>query len=738
MKTTKLIVLITFAITMSCSAQINTTLKDFFLPGSQPNESGSFNAMPNNCGCHEYIYNQQHVDPMYNWMGSMMSQSARDPLYFAALAIANQDADSSGDLCIRCHAPRGWLSGRSTPTDGSALTDNDREGIYCAYCHRAVKPSPIGINPYLSDTDYTNSTYYYDSLYLQTISDHIPDSSGNGMYVIDNDNTRRGPFTDADANHAFRYSPFHSDAYFCGTCHDVSNPVFTLQSNGTYQLNNLNEASPSFNPYTMFPVERTFSEWKMSQYNTTAGVVAPQFGGNKDTVRTCQDCHLRDVTGPGCNKNGAPIRDDLPLHDMTGGNTFIPGLVASLFPSEVNSGALTYGTTRATYMLQHAATLEYADPVFQQNNILLKVIVINETGHKLPSGYPEGRRMWLNVIAYDDEANENIIFESGAYDYDTGVLTHDDYAKIYEVEPGHDGTPSFDFVLNNEIIKDNRIPPRGFTNANFETIQSPPVDYTYKDGQYSDTTEYLLPSETKYFTVNLFYQSTSKEYIEFLRDNNSTDTTGQSIYRLWNNSGKSAPVLMQTTGNSIPLPVELSSFTAKVFNNSVQLNWITQTEIKNFGFDIECSDNKSFWSKIGFVHGNGNSNSPIKYSFIDDKPVGQKLNYRLKQIDNDGAFEYSMIISVNLGIPDKYTLFQNYPNPFNPTTTIKYQLPANCKVVLKVFNVLGNEVATLLNQTKEAGRYEVTWDASKLSSGIYFYRLQTRNFIQIKKMILLK
>jgi hypothetical protein len=727
--------------TLSYSQTVSTTLNDFFMPGSQPNESGSFNSMPNNCGCHASY--DQNVEPMYTWQGTIMSQAARDPLYLAALTIANQDADFSGDLCIRCHAPRGWLGSRSTPTNGSALTSDDREGIYCDYCHRAVKPTEIGVNPYPTDPDYTSSTYSADQTYLTAISAHIPETSGNGMYIIDSDDTRRGPYTesDAQATHIERYSPFHSDAYFCGTCHDVSNPAFTLQPNGTYTLNNLNEPSPDFDPYTMFPVERTFSEWKMSEYNTTQGVYAPQFGGNKDYVSTCQDCHLKDVTGKGCDKQNAPVRNDLPLHDMTGGNTFIPPLVASLYPSEVNEAALLSGITRATYMLQNAATLEYQEPVIQSDDILLRVKVTNETGHKLPSGYPEGRRIWVNVKAYSDEAKQNLVFESGAYDTSAGILTHDAQVKIYEIKPGNDTEPSFHFVLNNKIHKDNRIPPRGFTNANFEAIQSPPVAYTYADGQYWDLTDYLLPLETKYFDINLYYQTVSKEYIEFLDSNNTTNNAGDILHNLWSAYGKSAPVLMGTTGNEIPLPVELVSFTANVTNTFIHLSWVTITEVNNYGFDIErisFGEQNSEWIKIGFVEGNGNSNSTKHYTFVDKEPkVGYLFGYRLKQIDTDGTYTYSDIIEVEM-IPYEFALHQNYPNPFNPVTKISWQSPEDVNQTIIIFDILGNEVVTLVDEYKPAGRYEIEFNAEQLPSGVYFYRLQAGNFIKIKKMVLMK
>ncbi|MEJ2113843.1 MAG: T9SS type A sorting domain-containing protein, partial [Flavobacteriaceae bacterium] len=516
-----------------------TSIDDFFLPGSQPGQSGTFDA-PDNCAtCHGNY--DIDVEPMYNWQGSMMAHAARDPLYLASLTIANQDAQESGDLCIRCHAPAGWLSGRSEPTDGSALTAQDREGVDCHFCHKLIDPA---------------STNALDLDYLNTLS-VIPPQSGNGMYVVDSDNkAKRGPFNDTNAKHDVIYSTFYSESALCATCHDVSNPAFTLAPDGTYVPNDFGEASPTFNTYEMFPVERTYSEWSMSSYNTPGGVYSEVFGGNKGNVSTCQDCHMKDVTGYGCNKNGVPLRNDLPLHDMTGGNTFIPTLVAQLYPNEVNINAINAGIIRAEGMLKNAATMNVVvEP--ETDGFEAYVEIINETGHKLPSGYPEGRRMWIHLTAYDE--NDIVIYESGAYDPQTAVLNTEN-AKIYEAKLGmsqavadaasadgiktYTAGESFHFVLNNMIVKDNRIPPRGFTNANFEAIQSAPVGYSYEDGAYSDITEYHLPPETFRINTQLMYQTTSKEYIEFLRDENTTNNLGQEMYDLWANNGKSAPVIM--------------------------------------------------------------------------------------------------------------------------------------------------------------------------------------------------
>ncbi len=177
-----------------------------------------------------------------------------------------------------------------------------------------------------------------------------------------------------------------------------------------------------------------------------------------------------------------------------------------------------------------------------------------------------------------------------------------------------------------------------------------------------------------------------------------------------------------------PLPVELTSFSANIEGNKILLNWETATEVNNYGFEIEkqkseINNKNSMWEKVGFVEGNGNSNSPKFYSYKDNSiTISGKYFYRLKQIDIDGKFEYSDEIEVNISAPEEFNLSQNYPNPFNPVTTIKYQIPAQdqndntsvlTSVRLNVFDVLGNEIATLVNEKQNPGNYEVSFDGSK-------------------------
>jgi len=545
------------AVAAVVASTVPTTVNDFKLPGSQPLQSGTLELSTACTNCHGGY--DTAVEPGFNWKGSMMAQAARDPFFYAALAIANQDAAGSGDLCIRCHTPKGWLEGRSEPADGSALTAADRDGVSCTFCHNLVKPTPLGVNPYPADSLYTATLYDRDQQYLMTLSE-IPPASASGMYVVDSYDTRRGPYSDiASPQHLMSYSPFHRDAALCGTCHDVSNPVFSKDSTSTYVLNANDNPAPSADPRTHFPVERTYGEWRMSAYNSPAGVYAPQFGGNKSNVSTCQDCHMRDVTGKGCNRPISPVRSDLPLHDLTGGNTFALKLVASLYAAEVDTAALSAGIERARYMLQNAASLDLElSPLW--SGWRARVRVTNETGHKLPTGYVEGRRMWIWLRAWD--ASNALVYESGAYDDATAVLTHDPDIKIYESDLGISSAlatttglpagPSFHFVLNDMIYKDNRIPPRGFTNANFAEVQASPVGATYADGQYWDDTIYNLPASTHHVTVELRYQTASREYVEFLRDENTTNTAGEVLYNAWAANGKSLPEVMETVTDTIP------------------------------------------------------------------------------------------------------------------------------------------------------------------------------------------
>jgi hypothetical protein len=199
-----------------------------------------------------------------------------------------------------------------------------------------------------------------------------------------------------------------------------------------------------------------------------------------------------------------------------------------------------------------------------------------------------------------------------------------------------------------------------------------------------------------------------------------------------------------------PLPVELTSFSANLNGDEVELRWNTATEVNNYGFEIQrvsslTTPSQDEWKTIGFVEGHGNTSSPKDYLFIDDNIInGKTIKYRLKQIDTDGSFEYSDIVEVQIGVPEKFQLFQNYPNPFskgsggNPNTTIRYNLANSGFVSLKIYNVLGAEIASLVNKNQNAGSYTVNFNATEIPSGVYFYTLKSKSNSITRKMILLK
>ena len=186
------------------------------------------------------------------------------------------------------------------------------------------------------------------------------------------------------------------------------------------------------------------------------------------------------------------------------------------------------------------------------------------------------------------------------------------------------------------------------------------------------------------------------------------------------------------------IPVELVSFDASISGNQVNLVWKTATEVNNKGFEVDRKLNGENWTNIGFVSGKGTTSENSVYSFTDNLTRSTKAWYRLKQIDFNGTYEYSKIVEVDLSVPTRFDLAQNYPNPFNPTTSIKYSIAAKSMVELKIYNILGKEIAKLVSDIQDAGNYEVKFNAQNLSSGVYFYELNAGSFSAKKKMVLIK
>ena len=525
-----------------------TTAEDFRLPGTQPLTVNDNFALPSTCSpCHSN-FGMPEIEPFRAWKGSMMAHSGRDPLMLAALAVANQDLDHSGETCLRCHMPKGWLEGRSVPEDGTAITPGDREGVQCSVCHRLVDPFASPENP------------PEDGPILAGLSQPVT-VLGSAMMVVDPDDRLRGPFDiigdlGNDPHLPTRptlISPYHKSSDLCGTCHNVFNPAFTRNMSGEYELNAINTPG---DPALGFPEQSTYDEWAASTFATT-GVTAPQFGGNKTVVSTCQDCHMPDVSGR--DANGGFLRTDVPHHEFIGGNAFIPKVLPfhPAFGGDVDADLLAETVDKATSMLRRAARMSVS---LQSGTLTVRVT--NESGHKLPTGYPDGRRMWLHVRAFD--ASRAVVFESGRYVFSTAELVgygltpmDQGYAPhlhvweaVHGISPalgvtlGIASGPSQHLVLNNVREKDNRIPPLGFTNAAYEAFDGEPVGAVYADGENFADVQYPVGGNAVQAEVTLYYQTASRDYIEFLRDENVTNAAGNILHDLWEDHDKSTPIVM--------------------------------------------------------------------------------------------------------------------------------------------------------------------------------------------------
>ena len=590
------------------------------MPGTQPADGVSLES-PGRClNCHAG-YNPA-VEPGFNWKGSMMAQSARDFLFYACVTVAGQDSvwalgrPNAVDLCERCHFPKGWLEGRSDPPNASLMIGADFDGVQCDFCHRIYDPffettydGTREGSDWLDYWDETNSsgspsqaaadeTYMADMIEAGTVSlfngqpffgtDNLPFSpayteSGAGQFFVSGDAAKRASFADAAARHQMLYSRYHKSKYFCNTCHDVSNPALAnLGFDGSTPL-----PSEEYSAYAYFHVERTFSEFMLSDYGKQGGApgigpFAPEAYATSypnNNVAKCQDCHMRDVLGAACDKNAVPIRPNdsiehpnsgQPLHDLTGGNAWVSYVLASAVSgspnydpvndSLLNQGAdvltldltqgegidpqgLLAGVERAKQQLEFAASIENVN--FNASAGTLSFRVQNQTGHRLISGFPEGRRMFLNVKVY---SGGTLIHEINPYDETVGTLRGLDpiYSPnspplgpnevyldslVYEMHPssidltGEEET--FHFALATGRYKDNRIPPKGFRIAEADGRLSEPVWHGASAPDYFSSAEYAggydevvadVPSHADGIEINLYYQTTSREYIEFLRD----------------------------------------------------------------------------------------------------------------------------------------------------------------------------------------------------------------------------
>lgn len=574
----------------SFSAVAGGGLVDFTPHGTQP---GLAFPMSSSSKCHGCHAGGNEVDdkinmPYLTWVGSMKANAGRDPLFWAALDVANNDFPGVGDFCLKCHSPQAWFKGNvvKPAIPGNPLVDgangcemdgsftarhgeqNDFGGVTCHFCHRIDETGPLG-EPQIIQ----NGSVWID--------DETCENGGFGP-------CRKGPYGDAEYNdggstppHAWEYSSFLESAEFCGSCHNVSSP--TVEQNGMLApVQRLWHKGTQTN--LAMPVERTYSEWQNSYFSDLiyrddleqlSGVELPAIARGE----TCQGCHMpqsESLEARACVfdplDNGVGRRaGNLRTHQFAGGNSWIPQVLKNLYGAALEldedgrEEAFDLTSMYALDMLQNKSALVETQVVSQTaTDIDLSVKVTNLTGHKLPTGYPEGRRMWLHVVASD--GNDQVFWESGAYDPLTGVLTEDAQIKIYESLQGiwnpaadggagaceitdGDGDKMFHFVLNNCVAKDNRIPPLGFTGAtNLEML---PVGITYpaRPGHPDqvvnyDVTSYQVPitgvTGPISFEATLKYQIASKEYIDFL-DKQATVNGFQSENLMCNRTWTEGP-----------------------------------------------------------------------------------------------------------------------------------------------------------------------------------------------------
>lgn len=604
--------------------------------------------------------------PGNGWKGTMMANAARDPIFYAALAIANQDASPSnplpsnplpgnpgylgGDYCLRCHSPAGFLDGHTmanppatingvaaaadatnpnrypcnsydpaspnlcrclaaggdctaTPTHRDFCVETP-ERIANGYCLVDFENPTARLHPSSTTThaepyeqlvtngDGGTADVYDDTEGVQCALCHRLDPSGNsvrqfgGNYLLSaaavSDPTwlspratRFGPYAtiglqSGDAHpHPGQYSALHTEGTVCGLCHDVTNPVLDrLDSDG------------SDRGYKM-PIERTFSEWAASDYRPGGALAQP-----------CQGCHMPayGATTPVCfdaaSGSQGLARAGVPQHILAGGNAWIPTVFRDVQPPAggagdpawlyalVGSGTASYTEyddtqASARAMLAAAATLTRQDTnatAAAGQPFTFTLRTTNLTGHKLPTGYPEGRRMWLMVTA---QGGGRTLLDSGDYDSSTGILTRDGQLKIYEIELGAAGVApaayplEFHFARNQIVYSDNRIPPSGFdaTAAHFDEMAPVPASlYPATNGRLPnwDDTRYTvtLPPDadgTLDVTAQLVYQTASKDYVDFLEANNSTNARGSDLKQVWLGHDRAPYVVMATVAFSVPI-----------------------------------------------------------------------------------------------------------------------------------------------------------------------------------------
>lgn len=475
--------------------------------------------------CHSYGNPPDDFDhplyaPFFSWRGSMMANAAVDPVFWAGVAIASQDAvdPSETEACIRCHAPRAFLEGRGDAIAQDELLLEDLAGVECEVCHRQVQDAAPG------DGQYT-----------------IDDTLMGGIVP------RRGPWAyDGDIPappHAVITDEYIGTSEACGTCHDVSTARERVDDDGVGLGVPFNE-------------QRTYSEWAGSA-----------FAGPGDDFRSCQDCHMPEVADMAACQDHLMMGHTHPeggrRHDLVGANRFVLELLAdeAVFP---------YTTLFANSLevldafVQTAATLDVEPPASVDLGVGLSdltVTVTNETGHKLPTGYSEGRVMWLEVVASHDG---EVVWTSGAWDPNAQSIEDDAQLRTYQgVAEQYSTGATLHLLANDHWVEDTRIPPRGLA----PDPETDPVGDRYvlqDDGTWPhfDEVTYAFAGRPALadvdagvleVSVRLLYLINTAEYIEVLAADNVTNGAGDEVALRFDTAGGATPLVLAEQTVEIPI-----------------------------------------------------------------------------------------------------------------------------------------------------------------------------------------
>jgi hypothetical protein len=601
--------------------------------------------------CHQsngsaMTWNGIDVSPITYWRSTIMGNASKDPLWRAMVAeeVHNlpQHQEMIESTCLKCHSPMGYTQAIYNGQSGYSMAELKQDplandGVSCTACHQ-IKPNNFG----------TQQSY-------------------SGNYIIHADSILYGPYENTDTTlmwgvigYKAHFGSHVNQSELCATCHTLFTPTMDEQGNIVGS----------------FPEQTPYIEWKNSVYPS-------------QNIQ-CQDCHMPKIYDPIKISGMGNFPDRTPFwrHTFVGGNLYM----RNLLKNNIDSLGLTaepqhFDSTisRTKYSLKEQSVELTASTSYENDLLEVKLYIKNLTGHKIPTGIPF-RRMWVHLKV--EQGIGNVVFESGQWDSTGKIINYNsDYEPHYDVINSEDQVQVYEGVFVStdqqvtytllraaEYIKDNRLPPQGFTT-----------------------------NSVSYDTVKIV--------------GNAADDTNFNRYGMYQGSGGDSVTYLIST-----LPNTEYRITAEVCYQTVK------TELVDHIRPINNGDINRFVSMYDAL-----PNIP----FI----MKQEILDLVTGVDDETP------------VVDKFILEQNYPNPFNPSTTIRYSIPSviasgakqSQLVTLTVYDLLGREVATIVNEEKPAGNYEVEFNSSghsgqvrNLPSGIYFYKIQAGSFTETKKMLLLK